>query len=147
MPRFVLLYHRCPPTYVRPSHWDLMLESGDMLRTWALPQLPQEWHAAHIRTAKEDRECPPLAAGNEVESRQLADHRRDYLDYEGDLSGQRGAVIRVAAGTYGVKGETPGCILCEFEGNPLAGSFKLRRENDRADRWTLMCGLSNCTAD
>jgi hypothetical protein len=146
MPRFVLLYHRCPRDYVRPSHWDLMLESGDMLRTWALAQLPQEWRAAHTRTSNEDCECSPLAAGNEVEATQLADHRRAFLDFEGDLSGQRGRVMRVAAGTYRVQGEAPDWITCELEGNPVVGAFRLRRENDRTDRWTLMCGVSNCTA-
>src|SRR4051812_41166798 len=110
MPRFVLLYHDCPPEYVRPSHWDLMLESGDMLRTWALAQLPRQWHAARTRTVERGGECPPLAAGNVVDARELADHRRDYLEFEGAICGQRGSVIRIEAGTYLMRGETADCI-------------------------------------
>ena len=31
---------------------------------------------------------------------QLADHRIDYLDYEGEISGERGSVKRVYSGTF-----------------------------------------------
>jgi hypothetical protein len=146
MPRFVLLYHACPPGYVRPSHWDLMLESGDMLRAWALAQLPRDWDAAHIRTVERDSECPPLAAGSEVEMTQLAEHRREYLDYEGDLSRQRGRVIRVAAGVYRTNGESADCCEYLLEGDTVSGALKLRRVNDSANRWTLSCDVANRSA-
>ena len=70
MPRFVVLEH------VRPEdrHWDLMLESGDALATWALKHSPDS--------------AQPIAA------EQLPDHRLAYLDYEGPISGGRGAVTR-----------------------------------------------------
>ena len=35
MPRYVILQHDTPPGYPRPLHWDLMLEQGRTLRTWA----------------------------------------------------------------------------------------------------------------
>ena len=108
MPRFVLLYHDCPPNYERASHWDFMLESGDVLRTWALERLPRDWQAAHSRTVGAYPNCPPLSPDNTVAAMQLGDHRRDYLELEGPLSGDRGTVMRVAAGTYRSEHESPG---------------------------------------
>jgi hypothetical protein len=146
MPRFVLLYHRCPPGYVRPSHWDLMLESGDMLRTWALSKLPQDWHAAQSQTFRKDN-CPPLATENEVDALQLADHRTTYLDYEGALSDDRGSVFRIAEGTYELLRGSANNITCKVQGNLLEGTFTLSRQDDNADRWTLACHGFNIAAD
>ncbi len=70
MPRFVILCHENH----RGAHFDFMLESGDVLKTWALPQ--------------------PPASGVEIECEALADHRLAYLDYEGPVSGGRGSVAR-----------------------------------------------------
>ncbi len=100
MPRFVLLYHDCPEGVPRTSHWDFMLESGNVLRTWALQELPRDWRMAHLPTLALFPSCPPLASGNIVMALQLADHRRDYLDLEGPLGRSRGSVIRVVAGNY-----------------------------------------------
>jgi hypothetical protein len=100
MPRYVLLYHACPPNYERTSHWDFMLEEGDVLRTWALCQLPRDWHSAHARTRALHRDCPQQSSTNEVEAQQLGDHRLAYLELEGPLSGNCGEVSRVAAGNY-----------------------------------------------
>ncbi|HEV2971076.1 MAG TPA: DNA polymerase ligase N-terminal domain-containing protein [Pirellulales bacterium] len=68
-------------------HWDLMLESGAALRTWALAAEP----ASDILIAAE----------------QLPDHRLAYLDYEGPISGDRGTVIRWDAGHFELLSETP----------------------------------------
>ena len=75
--RFVVLFHRLPPSAGRASHWDWMIEEGDALATWALVQWPD---------------------GRGVPARRLADHRRHYLTYEGPVSGNRGTVRRVLAG-------------------------------------------------
>jgi hypothetical protein len=100
MPRFVLLYHDCPPHYERLSHWDLMLEAGGQLSTWALAELPASWQAAHAETSILFPDCPPLARTDCVAVQRLGDHRREYLNYTGPISGDRGSVIRVAEGTY-----------------------------------------------
>lgn len=42
----------------------------------------------------------PLAAGESCGCKQLDDHRRVYLDYEGEISGGRGAVKRIAVGVW-----------------------------------------------
>ncbi len=70
MPRFAILKHDWPF-----PHYDLMLESGDSLRTWRLKALWEEHE-------------PFLAE-------ELQNHRLAYLDYEGPLSNERGSVKRV----------------------------------------------------
>ncbi|MBV8780188.1 MAG: hypothetical protein JO353_02215 [Phycisphaerae bacterium] len=52
-------------------------EPGGLLMTWRSPVWPIERETALTR---------------------LADHRRDYLQYEGEISGNRGTVRRVASG-------------------------------------------------
>ncbi len=79
--RFVLLRHEMPSTASLASHWDLMFDSDDLLLTFRLLQLGRDG----IRG---------LAATR------LADHRRVYLDYEGEIAGGRGCVQRVAAGKF-----------------------------------------------
>jgi hypothetical protein len=75
MPRFVILEHDHPHL-----HWDLMLETGEVLRTWRLSSPPEP--------------------GKIIAATFLADHRRLYLDYEGLVSRDRGSVKRWDAGTF-----------------------------------------------
>lgn len=75
MPRFVILEHDWPT-----PHFDLMLETGATLRTWRLHRLPTSEHVN--------------------EAIRIADHRLEYLTYEGPLSRGRGSVRRVQAGEY-----------------------------------------------
>ena len=82
MPRFVILRHEMPPGSERRTHWDFMLEREDVLWTWALPQPPSE--------------------GRAVPAIRLADHRKAYLDYEGDVSGARGRVERFDQGDFDI---------------------------------------------
>ena len=84
--RFVVLEHDHPTL-----HWDLMLEVDGVLRTWRLAS-------------------PPTLGV--VAGQPLADHRLVYLDYEGPISGARGAVQRWDRGTY----------LLDGDGFLLAGS-------------------------
>lgn len=78
--RFVVLFHEFPIGHNRANHWDLMLEQGGRLLTWALPEMP--------------------AIGKSIAARRLPDHRLEYLNYEGPVSGDRGEVSRLIAGTY-----------------------------------------------
>src|SRR5438309_936167 len=110
MPRFVLLYHDCPPDYERSSHWDLMLECDGVLRTWAIANLPRDSECVRERTATSHPGCPPIAAKNAVVAEQLADHRIAYLELEGPLSGDRGEVIRVLSGAYSIGSESTDCL-------------------------------------
>lgn len=137
MPRFVLLYHDCPPEYERPSHWDFMLESGDVLRTWALERLPRDWNLVWSRTAASFPHCPLLADENRVLAVPLGDHRREYLEFEGKLSGDRGNVVHVLAGSYRSDTETSDCLCATLESAELAGRTCLSRQTASSARWTL----------
>jgi hypothetical protein len=137
MPGFVLLYHSCPNNFERPSHWDLMLEVGDVLRTWALCELPHAWHAAQRVTATIDPTCPRVAADNIVAAQQLADHRQAYLQYEGPLSGDRGQVHRIDHGTYTGELTSPRCWLLELQGGMIRGMIVLQCASTDDKQWVL----------
>ena len=82
MPRFAILEHDWPT-----RHWDLLLEHGAILKSWRLLAEPHP--------------------GQFVVAEPNADHRQLYLDYEGEVSGNRGTVTRWDAGVYeGEIGET-----------------------------------------
>jgi hypothetical protein len=85
--RYVVLHH----TGIDKPHYDLMLElsPGSELSTWRLPH----W--------------PPLPGDVFTP---LAKHRRDYLEYEGQVSNGRGRVKRVNAGS---------CVIVEKSSNKL----------------------------
>lgn len=78
--RYVVLHH----TGHGEDHFDLMYEraTGETLTSWRLPNWPPR-------------------VGDVVES--IGDHRRDYLEYEGEVSGNRGRVKRVKFGTARVE--------------------------------------------
>src|SRR5579864_8116884 len=78
--RYVVLRH----ADVSEPHFDLMFETlpGSMLATWRSEQWPIEPNTPLTR---------------------LRDHRRLYLDYEGDIAGDRGTITRVAEGTCEVE--------------------------------------------
>ena len=137
MPRFVLLYHTCPPHYERRSHWDLMLEAGKTLRTWALVQLPSDWNSSQTRTAADHPDCPPVAGENSVCADQLANHRLDYLEKEGPLSGDRGHVRRIDRGTYENVAETPGCWRVTLAGSNWRGRITLEQADADTPQWRL----------
>ena len=85
--RFVILHH----TGVAPPHFDLMLEGPDHLWPWACELNPME-----------------LDEGEHSSARPQLDHRKHYLHHEGPVSGGRGAVTRVAEGTYRLLGRDEG---------------------------------------
>jgi hypothetical protein len=137
MPRFVLLYHDCPTGYERASHWDLMLEFGDALRTWAIPHLPSAWHVAHQITKTLFEDCPALSASNQVQAERLSDHRLDYLRLEGELSGNRGSVRRVAEGEYLEQWETQVGWYLTLSGSTIDGDIEFDLPTERGQWWTI----------
>jgi hypothetical protein len=104
MPRFVLLEHLWDGV-----HWDFMLEAGEVLRTWAIDA--------------------PIVAGVDLPARAIADHRRLYLEYEGEISGNRGRVRRLDEGTYRVLLWSAEHIRVELAGSQLVGEVDLRRDS------------------
>jgi hypothetical protein len=112
MPRFVILEHDHPW-----QHWDLMLEWGEVLRTWRLLAAPQ--------------------LGQTVAAEALGDHRKLYLDYEGPVSGGRGTVRRWDAGDYQWLSAEPATEALSFvlQGQRLRGQARLERTSE--GRWTF----------
>jgi hypothetical protein len=119
MPRFVVLLHEMPPGYPRPNHYDLMLEQGTALATWALAELPS-------------------AGGDSVAAERLPDHRLDYLDYEGEVSGGRGRVVRVDRGNYEpLPADSGGQHLYRLAGERLCGLLYIQPPAGSASVWRI----------
>ena len=85
-----------------------MLEVGGVLKTWALSGPPDG--------------SPVVAA------EMLADHRLQYLDYEGPISGDRGHVTRWDAGQYELETQTPDRWVVILSGQRLQGRVVLSRQ-------------------
>jgi hypothetical protein len=110
MPRYVVLEHDYPVL-----HWDFMLESGQVLRTWRLAAPPQ--------------------LGKAVVATAISDHRLGYLDYEGPVSGNRGRVTRWDHGTFSWQKLESDHVAMRMSGGRVRGTIVLERAD--ADAWTL----------
>jgi hypothetical protein len=99
--RYVILRHEG----VDPPHFDLMFETspGSALATWRSP----EW---------------PLRLGTPVTH--LPDHREWYLNYEGEVSNQRGWVRRVASGTHRINDDHPVLLVTQLEDGTVLRLFR-----------------------
>jgi hypothetical protein len=115
--RFVVLEHADQ----EGSHFDLMIDAGELLATWRCPQPPE--------TARE----------SDLACLRLKDHRRLYLDYEGPLSGGRGSVRRYDQGACTVHERGPRRWELTFGGQRLAGRFALEPLSASGDDWCLRC--------
>jgi hypothetical protein len=120
MGRYVILRHECPAEYKPGVHWDLMLEAGNALRTWALAEEP--------------------TPGNVIGADELPDHGLEYLDYEGPISGNRGTVSQWDAGRFEVLSESPREVLVRFAGDHLIGDVSLTRAAENSKSWEFVLG-------
>jgi DNA ligase D-like protein (predicted 3'-phosphoesterase) len=131
-PRFVVHKHAA-----RRLHYDLRLEAGGVLKSWAVPRGPSM-----------DPKVKRLAVRTE-------DHPLEYADFEGAIPGGQygaGAVLVWDAGTYRNltgrdDGEVPveqavedGHVSVWLEGKKLTGGFALTRtgRDDGKERWILV---------
>ena len=105
MPRFVVLTHDHPFL-----HWDFMLEQGASLRTWRLSAEPN--------------------SGREISAEPLPDHRLEYLDYEGPLSGDRGDVTQWDRGEYELIEESQDKLSLQLHGEKLKGRTTLQSDTE-----------------
>jgi hypothetical protein len=111
MPRYVILEHDHPIL-----HWDFMLETGPILRTWRLATAP--------------------APGQVISALFLSDHRLVYLDYEGPLSGGRGKVSRWDSGIFDWLSHQESDVAVHLHGERLQGAATLRQI--KGDDWTFV---------
>jgi hypothetical protein len=117
MPRYVVLRHDPAPGASSELHWDLMLEAGEVLKTWSLEEEPR--------------------SGAGVAAEMLADHRKAYLDYEGPVSHDRGHVTRWDWGTYQQLRASERELVVTLQGEKLRGATRLVRRGDEPQRWTV----------
>lgn len=98
------------------SHFDLMIEDGEKLATWQLAALP--------------------GSGEALPARLLPPHRREYLTYQGPVSGDRGSVQIADSGSAQMLSQGPDLWEIELAGRSVSGRFQLRRVH--ADNWELV---------
>jgi hypothetical protein len=125
MPRFVVLRHEPDAHGGKPLHWDVMFECGSELRTWALSSEPRHQ--------------------SKIDAEPLANHRLEYLDYEGAISGNRGIVRQWDAGTYELLAQDVDQIRVRVAGRRLQGQVTLERSSSDPQRWIFVLDSSNST--
>ena len=116
LPRFVVQLHDATTL-----HFDLRLQSGQVMRSWAVPKGPSLDPA--VRRLAVPVEDHVLAAG----------------EFEGVHEGQprgSGAVIIWDEGTAEIVREEPGHVSFVLRGRKLSGGFALTRTGTR--RWILV---------
>jgi hypothetical protein len=96
-----------------------MLEQGEALRTWRIRHL--NFEAAQAAT-------------------QIKEHRKKYLDYEGDVSGGRGRVQISDTGTYEIDAWGEKLIQVSLSGRQLR--LRLRLELRKGEEWTAVDAAS-----
>lgn len=111
MPGFVVLQHDHPQSL----HWDFMLEFDDRMITWSLPLPPSYDHLL------------PATA--------LPDHRKEYLDYEGPVSKDRGSVTRWDRGTFELLVREENLFEVNLRGKKLTGRLRIERAGASGGPW------------
>src|SRR5262249_10781511 len=107
--------------------------------TWAIEWLPCDWHTAREATSAKHPDCGSIAPGHVVPATKLADHRRDYLELEGPLGGDRGSVFQIASGMYRIELESSECWQLVLTGSQISGRIKLTRAIAEGANWSLEC--------
>lgn len=124
MTRWVLLQHTLPD---RTAHLDWMLER------------PPGGDRGTLLSFRLRIGTDPLTAQRFVAER-IGDHRREYLDYEGPVSGDRGEVRRIASGTCRVEpGPDPSLLHVEFSASSrrLLGRELQPRQAEVGGNWVF----------
>ena len=129
--RFAVLKH------VRQTdiHWDLLLQLPDrpLLATWQIRVPPAVW-SSHFQA------IPAIA---------IPDHRLIYLDFQGQIDGDRGHVTHVDGGILNLQRVEENAIRGILRGHDLKGPLTLTRtKSDRADvsqQWQLKFGTACLT--
>jgi len=123
MPIFVIHEH-----HARNLHWDLRLEMGGVLKSWALPK------------------SPPRTEGIKRLAIQVNDHLRSYANFEGEIDeGYGKGIVKIwDKGKYRIEEKTPDKLVIEIEGKVLKGKYVLIRTkyHEKDNSW-IFFKLSN----
>lgn len=123
--RFVILHH----TGIAVPHMDLLFEAEEAANDLMSFRCPQ-W--------------PPVLGDTWIET---PPHRTAYLDFEGPVSGGRGTVRRVDAGTITVVPlqAEPVTLGFRMRGQDFAGEITIQLTDlSPEERWTVLTLISNC---
>ena len=117
MERFVILEHDWPQ-----RHFDILLEAGDVLRSWRISTEPtlDKIHQARVQP----------------------DHRKFYLDYEGPVSNDRGNVSRWDTGPLQWLQVEPNHCVVKLDGERLRGIATLLK-CEEAWTFSVVSSLQN----
>ena len=126
--RFAVLKH------VRQTdiHWDLLLQLPDrpLLATWQIRLDPAVW-------SSQFQAIPAMA---------IPDHRLIYLDFQGQIPGDRGHVTRVDGGILNLQRVEENAIRGNLRGHDLNGPLILTRAKsgcaDVLKQWQLKFGAA-----
>jgi len=100
--RFVIHKH----TQEKQTHWDLMIESGDKLKTWRLENPPE-------KLASEKTKATPIF-----------DHDKKFLTYQGPVNNGKGKVEIVDEGICIVESTSENETKINFYGKKLKSKFR-----------------------
>jgi hypothetical protein len=105
--------------HIRPEgvHWDLMLQSEDVLRTWRLCIGPEQ------------------IQNEPVPAEKIADHPLRFLSYEGPIQNHIGSVKIADRGSFVILEQTEKEISFETAGQILKGKFQLQLQQNNL--WLL----------
>jgi hypothetical protein len=95
------------------THWDLMIESGNILKTWRLENPPE-------KLATEKTKATPIF-----------DHDKKFLTYQGPVNNGKGKVEIVDEGTCIIETVNEMELKINFYGKILKNNFRcFKRENN-----------------
>jgi hypothetical protein len=106
--RFVIHKH----TLGKDTHWDLMIEQGEILKTWRLENPPE-------KLATEKTKATPIF-----------DHDKKFLTYQGPVNNGKGMVEIVDEGTCIIESISENDTQINFEGKILRGNYHLAQIDD-----------------
>lgn len=110
MARFVVHQHKASHL-----HWDLRLDMGGVLKSWAVPKEP------------------PRTKGVKRLAVQVEDHPRSYIGFEGEITEGygKGTVKIWDKGPYKMIDNKPEKIIIELKGDKLRGKYAIIKMKPR----------------
>jgi len=112
--KFVIQQH----TKADQVHWDLMLQTGEVLHTYRL-EVPAKELSHQANTAV-----------------RISDHPLKFLTYQGSVNQGKGSVEIADTGTYQLLSQSEKCWNLKFDGKIIKGNATLSRVND--NNWQLL---------
>jgi bifunctional non-homologous end joining protein LigD len=108
--RFVVQRHERES---QPVHWDLMLETGEVLETFRIDRPIEEWGKEPIKAEK------------------IFDHPLKFLTYEGSVNKGKGKVTIADRGGYKILSKEENGMRVILDGGILKSKFEFKITNHK----------------